>query len=155
MTLTGVRHVFPPGTVIEPSCGILVFGGGTPNGIFGGMPVQTASTNTLALNNAGDQISVKNGAITVVSYTYGTEGGNNTSLTRDPDLTGTDPLVQHTIASTSGGTSFSPGTKADGTAFSGCTSTRRRWSRGCRTISTSGGAATSASPTSRGARRPT
>ena len=119
--LSQIRHVFPPGTVIEPSCGILVFGGGTPNGLFGGMPVQTASTNTLALNNTGDQISVKNGATTVVSYTYGTEGGNNTSLTRDPDLTGTDPLVQHSLASTSGGASFSPGTKADGTAFSGCT----------------------------------
>jgi len=120
--LSQVRHVFPPGTVIEPSCGILVFGGGAPNGIFGGMPWQTASTGSLALNNSpGDQVSVMNGATVVVSYAYGIEGNNNNSITRDPDLTGIDPLVEHTLASTSGGAQFSPGTNADGTAFSGCT----------------------------------
>ncbi|MFZ1332117.1 MAG: lamin tail domain-containing protein [Flavobacteriales bacterium] len=119
--LTGVRHVFPPGTVIEANCGILVFGGGLPNGIFGGMPVQTASTGTLGLNNTGDQVSVLNGATVVVAYTYSTEGGDNQSLTWDPDLSEIDPMVKHTLSTTGSAFSFSPGTFANGDPFSGCT----------------------------------
>jgi hypothetical protein len=48
----GVRHTFPGGTVIPDQCGIVVFGGGTPTGAFGGMTVQTASGGSLGLNNS-------------------------------------------------------------------------------------------------------
>ena len=52
--------------------------------------------------------------------TYGSEGGNNQSLTLDPDVTGTPPYAQHTVASGSGGRLYSPGTQVNGMQFDGC-----------------------------------
>ncbi len=119
----GVRHVFPSGTVIANNCGIVVFGGGTPAGAFGGMAVQTASTGAtgLGLNNGGDTVTVKVGPVTVVTYTYGAEGGDNQSLTRSPDITG--PFVKHTAAPGAGGARYSPGKLLTGLPFPGCTIT--------------------------------
>jgi uncharacterized repeat protein (TIGR01451 family) len=122
----GVRHTFPAGTIVTNNCGIVVFGGGTPTGAFGGSVVQTASTGTLGLNNSGDTVTLRNGpagAPTVVTYTYGSEGGNDQSLTRSPDITGPTPLVRHTTATGSGGARFSPGKLLTGWPFSGCTIT--------------------------------
>ncbi|MCW8984526.1 MAG: lamin tail domain-containing protein, partial [Thermoanaerobaculales bacterium] len=113
-----VRHVFPGGTTIPAGCGIVVFGGGSPTGIFGTMMVQTASTGSLGLNNGGDTITLNNGTTDVAIYVYGAEGGNNQSLTRDPDITGA--FVQHSTATGSGGALFSPGTAVNGTSFAGC-----------------------------------
>ena len=115
----GVRHTFPAGSLVTDGCGIVVFGGGTPAGGFGGMVVQTAASGQLGLNNGGDTVTLNDGGSDVASVSYGSEGGNNQSLTRDPDVTG--GFVQHTTASGSGGTLFSPGTKVDGSAFEGCT----------------------------------
>ncbi len=115
-----VRHVFPAGTLLTDGCGVVVFGGGSPQGAFGGMEVQTASSGALGLNNGGDTVTLNDGATDRAVVSYGGEGGGNQSLTRDPDLTGTD-LVQHTTASGSGGALFSPGTLVDGSAFEGCT----------------------------------
>jgi predicted extracellular nuclease len=58
----------------------------------------------------------------VASYTYGAEGGDNQSLTRNPDITGADPLVKHSVATGSGGSLFSPGKNVDGSQFGGCPS---------------------------------
>ncbi|MCP4427888.1 MAG: ExeM/NucH family extracellular endonuclease [Chloroflexi bacterium] len=115
----GLRHTFPVGTVIADSCSVVVFGGGTPAGAFGGSVVQTASEGALGLNNSGDTITLNNGASDLI-YDYGSEGGNNQSLTRDPDITGPDPLALHSTATGSGGALFSPGTMIDGALFSGC-----------------------------------
>ena len=117
---SSIRHVFPASTVIPDGCAIVVFGGGTPTGSFGNVTVQIASSGQLSLNNSGDTVTLNNGTSDVVSYTYGTEGGDNQSLTRDPDISGTDPLVKHSTATGSGGALFSPGTKVDGSNFSGC-----------------------------------
>ncbi|MCA8959555.1 MAG: lamin tail domain-containing protein, partial [Planctomycetes bacterium] len=118
--LTGVRHVFPAGTVIAADCAIVVFGGGTPTGIFGGAEAQVASTGSLGLNNGGDTISLFDATLTLVAeVVYGAEAGDNQSITLDPDLTGV--YTPHTLATTSGGTAFSPGTLADGSNFTGCT----------------------------------
>jgi len=116
----GVRHMFPAGTLIPANCSVVVFGGGTPSGTFGNSLVQTASTGMLGLNNGGDTVSLFNGASSEGTYTYGAEGGNDISLTRDPDITGVDPLVLHTAATGSNGALFSAGTKVDGSQFSGC-----------------------------------
>ncbi len=116
-----VRHTFPANTIIPAGCNIVVFGGGTPTGTFGNAVVQTASSGQVGLNNGGDTITINDGTSDVVTYAYGSEGGNDQSLTRDPDITGSDPLVQHSTATGSGGALFSPGTKIDGTNFSGCT----------------------------------
>lgn len=114
----GLRHVFPAGTTVADGCGIVVFGGGSPSGGFGDMPVQTASSGALGLNNGGDTVTLNDGSQDVATASYGSEGGDNQSLTRDPDVTGA--FVLHTTAAGSGGALFSPGTQVDGTPFSGC-----------------------------------
>ena len=114
-----VRHTFPPGTVVLDQCSVLVFGGGTPTGFFGGSLVQIASTGLIGLNNGGDTITLDSGSVEA-AHTYGSEGGNNQSLTLDPDITGTLPYVEHSSATGSGGTLFSPGTQIDGSQFAGC-----------------------------------
>ena len=116
----GLRHTFSEGTILGDGCAIVVFGGGTPTGTFGGAIVQVSSTGFLGFNNSGDTITINDGSSDIVTYTYGSEGGNNQSLVRDPDLTGSDPLVQHSTATGSGGALFSPGTTITGSGFS-CT----------------------------------
>lgn len=111
----GNRHTFPPGTSLPPSTAVVVFGGGSPSASIPGV-VQTASTGSLGLNNGGDTVtllSASGGTLTSVSY--GGEGGNNESLTRSPDFTGS--FVQHSTASGSGGALFSPGRTVDGSAL--------------------------------------
>lgn len=114
-----VRHTFPNGSVVTAGCAVLVFGGDTPTGAFGNTLVQTASGGSLGLNNDGDTLTLDNGSGSL-SVAYGGEGGSNESLTRDPDVTGGLPLVQHSGAAGSGGTLFSPGTLVTGAQFAGC-----------------------------------
>lgn len=119
--LTGVRHTFPSGTIISDGCAVVVFGGGEPTGSFGGSLVQTSSNGLLGLNNDGDTLTVYDlSAVVVFSYTYGSEGGDNQSLTRDPDIIGPVPFKKHSTATGSGGALYSPGTRIDGAGFSGC-----------------------------------
>lgn len=118
----GVKHTFPNGTVVPPREAVVVFAGGSPTGDFGNAGanglVFTASAGSLGLNNTGDTITLKDDtAATVQVVVFGSEGGNDVSLTRSPDLTNA-PLVAHTTASSTGAR-FSPGTWAsDGGAFS-------------------------------------
>ncbi len=118
----GVRHTFPANTMVLDQCPVVIFAGGTPTGSFGGATVQVASTSQLGLNNTGDTVTLKNGATTIVTYTYGSESGADQSLTRDPDMTGADPLIRHTFASGAAGRRFSPGTLINGAQFPGCIS---------------------------------
>ena len=48
----GLRHAFEAGTVVPDGCSVVVFGGGSPDGVFGNGIVQTASTGALGLNNS-------------------------------------------------------------------------------------------------------
>ena len=123
----GVRHTFPAGTVVPDQCSIVVFGGGTPTGVFGNSVVQTASGGSLGLNNGGDGVFLNDGSIDVATAGYGGEGGDNQSLTLDPDITGTPPHVKHTVATGSGGALYSPGTNVDGTVFAGCPPPPATW----------------------------
>ena len=117
--LTGVRHVFTDTIVIPAGCAIVIFGGGTPMGDFGGVIVQIASSGTLGLNNSGDSITLKDETGTDIDfYVYGSIAGDNQSVTRDPDITG--EFVKHSEATASAGALFSPGTRLDGTHFAGC-----------------------------------
>ena len=109
------RHTFPSGTIVGPGCGIVVFAAGAPAGNFGGAIVQTASTGLLALNNAGDVISLHDPTPTVIAtHTYGGEGGQDQSMTRDPDATGAT-FVTHLTATGSIG-AYSPGRRVNGTS---------------------------------------
>ncbi|MDH3747487.1 MAG: lamin tail domain-containing protein [Gammaproteobacteria bacterium] len=117
---SGLRHAFPANTVVADGCGVLVFGGGTPTGTFGRMPVQTASVGFLGLNNGGDTLTLDSGIGAAAIAIYGGEGGDNQSITLDPDVTGMPPYVKHTLATGSGGALYSPGTRIDGSQFAGC-----------------------------------
>lgn len=127
---TGVRHTFPPESLVLDQCPVLVFGGGQPEGDFGGSLVQTSSSGMLGLNNGGDQISLADlQASIVLSYTYGAEGGDDQSLTRYPDITGEEPLIKHSTAPGSNGALFSPGRRSDSAVFTGCSVDQEIWVR--------------------------
>jgi hypothetical protein len=115
-----LRHTFPEGTVVEYQCVVVVFGGGVPTGFFGGAVVQIASEGYLGFNNTGDTATLYDDlGVEVVSYQYGSEGGQDESLTRDPDVVGPEPLILHSTAQGAVGI-FSPGTLVDGSYFPGC-----------------------------------
>lgn len=117
-----VRHTFPSGSLVLSGCSVVVFGGGTPVGTFGHSLVQLASTGELKLNQKWGIVTlVDANDATVATYSYGSEGGDDQSITRSPDVSGPEPLVKHTTAEGSGGRLFSPGTKVDGSFFEGCT----------------------------------
>lgn len=113
-----LRHTFPGSTIIPANKMLVVFGGGTPTGSFGGSTVQTASEGELNLSNSGDVITVENTSGDVVliynSSDTGINHGSNQSVTRSPDFTGN--FVLHTDANAA--LLFSPGLLADGSTLS-------------------------------------
>lgn len=108
------NHTFPAGTIVPAHGAIVVFGGGTPTGSFGGAVVQTSTTGDLNMNNADDLMTITDAEGNVL-LTFNIEplsNNPNESYTRNPDITG--EFVQHSSVN---GALFSPGTKADGTSF--------------------------------------
>lgn len=111
------RHVFPAGTIVPSNSAIVVFGGGSPTGSFGGALVQIASGGQINMNNAGDFITIQDAEGNVI-LTFNVEplsDNPNESYTRNPDLTG--EFVQHSGIAEANGALFSPGTKIDGSSF--------------------------------------
>jgi hypothetical protein len=116
-----VTHVFPAGMFVPDDCAVVVFGGGSPNGVFGGAMVDTASSGGLSLVNSGAVVTLKNGGTEISTFVYGgagCEGDENQSVTLDPDLTGTCAL--HSQIPGSGGALFSPGTRVNAGFFGEC-----------------------------------
>ncbi|MBX2800509.1 MAG: lamin tail domain-containing protein [Myxococcales bacterium] len=108
------NHLVPSDTLLEPAEALVVFGGGTPTGAFGGAIVQTSTSGNLNLNNSGDLLTVQDAA-GVDRLTFDVEplsNNPNESYTRNPDLAG--PFEQHDDNTD---VLFSPGTRSDGTAF--------------------------------------
>jgi hypothetical protein len=106
------RYTFGPGIEIAAGGAVVVFGGGTPScESFVDGTVFTAGS--FGLNNGGDIVGLYLGDVELDSHAYGAEGGEDQSLTRSPDVTG--DFVSHTTAAE--GVLYSPGTRADGTAF--------------------------------------
>jgi hypothetical protein len=115
------RHLFPSNSQLPSGCAVLIFGGGSPQGDFGHSLVQVASSGNLSLNDMGDTITlVDSGGKAWAFYAYGQEADDGQSITRDPDIFGSDPLIKHTLATGSQGAIFSPGTRVNGLAFTGC-----------------------------------
>jgi len=112
-----VRHIFPAGSIVPVNGVIVVFGGGTPTGSFGGAIIQTASNGQLNMSNAGDLVTLADASgNTVLTFDISPLSGNpNESYTRNPDLTGS--FEQHAGITEANGALFSPGTKLDGTNF--------------------------------------
>jgi hypothetical protein len=115
LSINTANHEFPANTILNPGQAVVVFGGGTPTGNFGGSLVFAASGQVLNLNNSGDTLTVKNNNDSVLfSFDVTVLSNNpNESFTRSPDLSG--DFVQH--AGVNPGVLFSPGTKSDGTDF--------------------------------------
>ena len=110
------KFTFPADVRLQPGKVVVIFGGGSPFGDFGGAQVFTASG--LALNNDGDTVEIKSPEGTQLEVeTYGTEAGDDQSLTRFVDLDSDTSLVKHTQAPDAQGVRFSPGTMIDGTSF--------------------------------------
>ena len=114
LALGTANHEFPENTLLSPGQAVVVFGGGTPTGNFGGAKVFTASNQVLNLNNSGDFMTLTDSLGNVIIEFDVTPLSNNPneSYTRDPDLSG--EFTQHNAVS---GTLFSPGTRTDGTSF--------------------------------------
>jgi hypothetical protein len=115
------RHEFPTPSLIQNGCSVVVFGGGVPDGDFGGSLVQVSSDGVLSLNNLGEMLTLYDGAghlVLTLTYLNGAEPGE--SINRWPDITGQD-FIPHMIAPEAGGKRFSPGTLLDGSSFPGCT----------------------------------
>lgn len=114
---TMVRHVFPAGTIVPQNGVVVVFGGGTPTGSFGGSLVQTASAGQLNLNNAGDVLTLKDAlGVTIATFDVTPLSDNpNESYTRNPDLTG--EFIQHSTVEAANGALYSPGRKVNGSNF--------------------------------------
>ncbi|WP_445749098.1 T9SS type A sorting domain-containing protein [Polaribacter sp.] len=113
-----LRHTIPASTIIPAKGVLVVFGGGTPTGDFGGAIVQIASEGALNLTNSSDIITVKNTTDDIVivfdSSKIALNFGDNQSITRSPDITG--DFVLHTTANAN--LLFSPGAKVSGAILS-------------------------------------
>ncbi len=116
------RHVM--GNFNVPSNGaIVIFGGGTAVGSFGGaITVIDSGTAGLSLGNSGEIIILEDSLGNVLDSINTDALSNNPdeSYTRNPDITG--DFVQH--ASVTPGKRFSPGTRIDGSPFNTVLSVR-------------------------------
>ena len=119
------RHTFGAGTLLSPGEVIVVFGGGTPPADHTGAQYLAASNDDpipygLALNDAGDILRLVNPSdVVIAEFAYGTSGSElaivDESSVRDPD--GSGVFINHTSATGSLGSLFSPGHKIDGSNF--------------------------------------
>lgn len=108
------NHTFPANTLLQAGKCLVLFGGGTPKGTFGGALVQTSTSGDLNLNNAGDIIYITDKSDNILlQYDIEPLSNNpNESYSRNPDLTG--DFIQHSVIN---GKYFSPGTKSNGDPF--------------------------------------
>lgn len=114
---TNVLFTFPP-TVLTGRTAAVVFGGGTPAGVFGHAIVYAAPTNWTGLVNSpgGNAVRlVTDSGAEVSAYNYAAFGTPDMAITRNPDFTG--DFVLHT--SVVSFVRWTPGTKANGAYFEG------------------------------------
>ncbi|MCX7943132.1 MAG: pre-peptidase C-terminal domain-containing protein [Deltaproteobacteria bacterium] len=113
------KFKFPCGAVVPASGAVVVFGGGRPDGYFGGAKVYS-SVSGLGLPShpllVVANVSLVKGQVEIDRIEYDAAGQNeNTSFTRDPDITG--EFKKHKDAANSNGALYSPGTRINGIPF--------------------------------------
>lgn len=110
------RFTIPANTKLPAKKALVVFGGGTATGSFGGALVLKVGTPLgLSMQNSGEKILIKDPQGSVI-LTFDSDALSNNpdeSYTRDPDVSG--DFAQHGSVVT--GKLFSPGTKTDGSSF--------------------------------------
>ena len=84
------RHIFAPGTILLPGQALVLFGGGTPTGDFGGSLVFTASSGSLLLTETGETFQIRddNNNVVISHTIISDEVPAGISYTRNPDITG-------------------------------------------------------------------
>ena len=85
---TTVRHTVPANTILPAVGSYVVFGGGTPTGLFAGAEVTTASTGGLSLTNSGATVTLALGAVTLDTMSYTASAADDQSVHREPAITG-------------------------------------------------------------------
>ena len=114
-----LRHTIPDNTILPANGFLVVFGGGTPTGSFGGATViADVGSAGLSMQNTGERIEIENASGTII-LTFDSDALSNNpdeSYSRDPDITGN--FIQHSSITAAGGALFSPGTLNDGTTLS-------------------------------------
>jgi len=107
--------VFPVMTILAPRQAAVLFGDYSGSGSFDGTLVFDGDLiGGGGLNNSGEPVQLLDDMSNLIdSFTY-SSGDINQSITRSPELTGS--YVTHTTAEA--GVLFSPGTAANGLAFS-------------------------------------
>lgn len=114
-----VRHTFAAGTILPENGVLVLFGGGTPTGDFGGAIAIASTSGNLNLTNGGDSVIIRDASGVVIleyiSSSNNIDHGTNQSVSRNPDLTG--EFVEHSTITEANGALFSPGTKLDGSSF--------------------------------------
>lgn len=116
----GTRHIFPDGILADGQA-VVLFGGGTPTGSFGGALVVTASESGWALSNGGDSVIVSDPSANVIATLgYGSSGvvtARDESLVLATELDFNSGYISHSAAPASGGATYSPGTRVGGAPF--------------------------------------
>lgn len=116
--LIGVRHTFAPGPsgsmMLEPGKAIVVWAGGAP-ACPGVTSWFVASSGQLGLNDAGDTITLTSATAVPLLERVSPAATLNVSSNRSPDVVGSSYALHTAVAGAVG--AFSPGTRADGTAF--------------------------------------
>jgi hypothetical protein len=117
LTVNGKTRIALPDGCVPAGGALLVFGGGKPNiSPTPGLSV-LVSPKTLILPNAGGVVAVSRDGDIIARFTYGSEGGNDQSMTRFPD--GYGAVMLH--KDTPNGLPASPGSCTNGMSLSsGC-----------------------------------
>lgn len=120
------RHTFPASTSLAVGEAYVIFGGGTAPDDTAGATFAVANAQDpgtpfgLSLDNSGDTLQLVDADGKLVArFTWGADAAyealGDESYSRSPDLTG--DFVPHSQATSNASAIFSPGTRADGTAF--------------------------------------
>ncbi len=110
------RHVINSKTTLLPNQPLVIFGGDTPTGDFGGAEVQVASSGSMSLSNSGENIYFKTSAQDTILHIDFPGGFTGESINLTPDLIGST-YVAHSSADTVDHSVFSPGADIFGNPF--------------------------------------
>ncbi|NNC88839.1 MAG: lamin tail domain-containing protein [Akkermansiaceae bacterium] len=118
-------HFFTDGTILQPGCALVVFGGGdffqgTVAGAFGNAEVQKSSEGLLFLTDSGDTVSIVD-ASSGVRHEVRTPNVSGDpelgSYNLNTDADAASGYDRHTVIAANAANQFSPGTTVAGTAF--------------------------------------
>lgn len=121
------RYTLPPNTILPAGGTLVIFGGGTPT--FDGSAITIGphcvdlsaanviilTGSNIGLNNSNDQLTLTTSGGSVLARVGYGAADRDQSRVLDPEITGSS-FVDHSTVTNSIG-AFSPGTRADGTAF--------------------------------------